>query len=768
MSLSQYDFTRNAGSKKFVTVIATFYSGCTPGREDYPTFTKYVSQLHSMTKNNFLPGNVAFVASLKNGVNRGIAEAWANINGSDVSPNVSSTNAGYPYLVDDRHRSLVYKFFDAAVHPAYAVIDHCMRYAALLPAVASQSGQDTIVNVVTALLKNTSTACPTDAEQPRAKEVRPKRNVHKPAPAPAPAAAGGEVCVPAFGATNTVGKLSTGIAAAFAQPRTLAFHPTSGNLWVGNNDTDSITVVKGKFDDDTAGAAAPTVGGLAHRFDRAHYHYMDKMAALAFGAGSSLVTCQESENNYDGRKTPNRFMGPSLYDTIAVEGTHAATGGWPKGRHIFIDAEGNKCDPHVASDRSSIKNNTTTTTTTCFMTHVDMLHASPNCMGIAHDPEPYTPYNNVFWVFDGLNSTLIRYDFEQPHGPGSLDHSLANVRRYPEIKLTRVPGVPGHMVVDAATRTLYIADTGGGRIVAVDADSGRYVDEARNDLGGNFTLWSSPLPSFEYTLFGCARHKTLASGINKPSGVALHGDTLLVGEHGTGKIIAFNKTTGVKLGEMTTGAKKLFGLAVEPKTGVVWFVDGAETSSVFFVERTKKCAGSPGTAATAATSLTFPSSATSEGDRPYCVPERVSLGTEVHNIAHDDGYLNMTPLGPGYGVSAECMKCGPGCDNDMLLMSGFLCHKCLPDNCRDGGIYPTSKGTCSNIIGKGYKCACDEGSYGDHCQHREADRPKNPSSPPPPPPAVASGGVFDVAPDWIAYLFVLALTATVHNAVMFL
>ena len=45
----------------------------------------------------------------------------------------------------------------------------------------------------------------------------------------------------------------------------------------------------------------------------------------------------------------------------------------------------------------------------------------------------------------------------------------------------------------------------------------------------------------------------------------------------------------------------------------------------------------------------------------------------------------MTPLGPGYGVTPECMACAPGCDNDMLLMSGFLCHKCLPDNCRDGG-----------------------------------------------------------------------------------
>jgi hypothetical protein len=40
-----------------------------------------------------------------------------------------------------------------------------------------------------------------------------------------------------------------------------------------------------------------------------------------------------------------------------------------------------------------------------------MLHESPQCMGITHDPERNTPFGNVYWVFDGLNSTLIRYDF---------------------------------------------------------------------------------------------------------------------------------------------------------------------------------------------------------------------------------------------------------------------------------------------------------------------------------------------------------------------
>jgi len=494
---------------------------------------------------------------------------------------------------------------------------------------------------------------------------------------------------------------------------------------------------------------------------------MDKMAALAFGAHSALVTCQESENDYDSTKTPNRFMGPSLYDTVAQVGT-AIRGGWPEGRHIFINAAGERCNPHVSADAAA---DPAANASTCFMTHIDMLHASPNCMGIVHDPEPSTPFNNVFWVFDGLNSTLIRYDFEQPHGPQSLDHSLANVRRYPEIKLTRVPGVPGHMTVDAQTRTLFIADTGGGRIVAVDADSGHYVDEARNDLGGNFTLWSSPLPSFEYTLFGCARHKTFATGIDKPSGMALHGNTLLVGEHGTGKIIAFHKTTGVRLGEFATGAAKLFGLTVEPTTGDVWFVDGADDASVKFVKRTQTCSVAAAAAVTNGPAMTFPATSSWEGDRAYCTPEANSLGTAVHVVNHNDGYLNMTPLGPGYGETPACRVCGPGCDNDMLLMSGFLCHRCLPDNCRDGNVYPTSKGTCSNIIGMGYTCRCDEGAFGDHCQHRTRTNAsgseglvKGAAAKPPMSNImnVSSPGIVAAVPNLIAYALVLAVVLAIH------
>jgi hypothetical protein len=61
---------------------------------------------------------------------------------------------------------------------------------------------------------------------------------------------------------------------------------------------------------------------------------------------------------------------------------------------------------------------------------------------------------------DEYAGTLMRFDFEKPHYPGSLAHELANVRRFDEVQLTRSPGDVGHLVVDQHPHTVYIADTG--------------------------------------------------------------------------------------------------------------------------------------------------------------------------------------------------------------------------------------------------------------------------------------------------------------------
>src|SRR5688572_30860417 len=94
--------------------------------------------------------------------------------------------------------------------------------------------------------------------------------------------------------------------------------------------------------------------------------------------------------------------------------------------------------------------------------HLDMLHQSPWCMGIAHWS------GNVYFVFDGNNGHVVYYDFQADHGPGADDHSDGIVRRYLDAQVTRVPGVPGHLIVDKASSWLYVADTGGRRIPRMD------------------------------------------------------------------------------------------------------------------------------------------------------------------------------------------------------------------------------------------------------------------------------------------------------------
>ena len=61
-------------------------------------------------------------------------------------------------------------------------------------------------------------------------------------------------------------------------------------------------------------------------------------------------------------------MGPTLYNTD------------PKGRNL-VNRLGEEC----GEDEE------------CFFRHADMLHESPGCIGMAHDPELRTTYGTVYW-----------------------------------------------------------------------------------------------------------------------------------------------------------------------------------------------------------------------------------------------------------------------------------------------------------------------------------------------------------------------------------
>jgi hypothetical protein len=192
-----------------------------------------------------------------------------------------------------------------------------------------------------------------------------------------------------------------------------------------------------------------------------------------------------------------------------------------------------------------------------------MLHQSPWCMGIAHDA------GNAYWAFDGLNGHIVYYDFMTDHGPGGGDHSDGLIRRYPDATITRVPEVPSHMEVDTATEWLYVADTGAGRVMRLDTSSGSFAANLPGDVDG--------IP--EYSSYEGATWETFVSGLQQPSGLALAGDVLFVGDRATGEIVAFDLGDGAERQRYGTGATALAGLAVGPQ-GHLWYVDAREDEVV--------------------------------------------------------------------------------------------------------------------------------------------------------------------------------------------
>jgi DNA-binding beta-propeller fold protein YncE len=338
--------------------------------------------------------------------------------------------------------------------------------------------------------------------------------------------------VPEWGLAPVFVQIASGVDGLYV-PRDLEFHPDHPDqLFVVNRATDSVTVI---FE---PGAAGQRTEEYADAFG---YHFMEEVAALAFGedtvvpdggTNSSFATCQESRNTYNGYSPPNDFMGPAL---------------WPGDLDVL--AQVHQDDGLLGS-------------------HLDMLHQTSYCMGIAHDSD------NAYWVFDGQDGELMFYDFQEPHGHGEDDHSDGIVRHYPEVALTRVPDVPGHMQLDQTTGLLYIADTGAGRVLVVDTLTGGLADD--------LPLFSNGEPLEEHSEMGSVQVRVLVEGLGQPSGLALHDGRLFVSDHQTGEILAFD-LDGNELGRVTApDGPGIMGLTVGPE-GTLWYVD-AEHELVVHIE----------------------------------------------------------------------------------------------------------------------------------------------------------------------------------------
>jgi hypothetical protein len=262
------------------------------------------------------------------------------------------------------------------------------------------------------------------------------------------------------------------------------------------------------------------------------WHFMRRPTSLSFGDTDTFSTCAEARtSNYEDVDIP--YNGPVL---------------WSADLSIF------GATPPADSPTDS--------------THIDMLHESPYCMGVAHD------HDNVYWAFNGDAGSIDRYDFHAPHEPGGDDHSDGELERYATGEVLRVPEVPSHLVFDPSSSLLYVADSGHGRIVALDTTSGT--------PDGDVTTYDPIV--IHVSMTGTKLHDVVAPGrLGVPSGLTLYQGVLFVTDAATSHIVAFD-LAGHLLADLDTGllAGALGGITIGPDGHA--YVADASNRQVFRID----------------------------------------------------------------------------------------------------------------------------------------------------------------------------------------
>ena len=289
-------------------------------------------------------------------------------------------------------------------------------------------------------------------------------------------------------------------------PNDLAFNPLSPTeLWVVNSADDSMTVFVNP-------GAAQTV----HNFwGQNSVHFLANPSGLAFGDNGFMATIHQEDQKTQSF-TPWDFMGPTLWtgDLNEFDGDHAS--------------------------------------------HYDMLHNSPNGMGIAWES------GNTYWVFDGEHSSLTRYAFNNDHGPGGSDHTDGDIARYAEGEVSRVAGVASHM--EYKDGLLYVADTGNNRIAVLDTSTGTPGNNTtpNHDSCDQYRMNGAVVT----TLIDGSEH-----GLQAPSGLAIHDDILFITDNATSTIYGFS-LDGQLLDWLETDLPPgcLMGIELDA-AGNVWTID---------------------------------------------------------------------------------------------------------------------------------------------------------------------------------------------------
>lgn len=262
--------------------------------------------------------------------------------------------------------------------------------------------------------------------------------------------------------------------------------------------------------------ASTEISDMWLRVDGNAWHFMSLPTGIAFSPDN--FNFASSAGVQDANHSGGTFTGPTLWSS----------------------------DPEIYAQPSGLNGS-----------HLDMLHGSPFGMGIAHEVD------NVFWIYDNYNKDIVRYDFVEDHGPGAADHSDGIVRRYSGTGINGDGQVPNNMILDKETGWLYIVDNGNDRVIRLDINSGTSMTQ--------LALINEPLA--EHSSVNGFTLETIISDLDKPCGIEMIDNLLLVGEYEMGEIIVYDMDNNFEeLGRISTGEAGMTGIKVGPD-GSIWYTN---------------------------------------------------------------------------------------------------------------------------------------------------------------------------------------------------
>ncbi len=319
---------------------------------------------------------------------------------------------------------------------------------------------------------------------------------------------------------KTIGTIAEGV----NEPRDLDFKPNSNELWVANYGTSDggTTVI-------FYNAGLPNQTSQ-FRKDSHTSHFMRFTSAIAFGDNGEWACASEIKNTASPSST---FMGPGLWSGDTAIFASVFQNNWVSGYPLG--------------------------------SHLDMLHQSPFAMGIAHDSL------EAYWVMDGHNENICKYDYVANHSPGYDDHSAGKIWRYTDVSVTRVAGIPSHLVLDKESGWLYFIDGISKQIRRMNTHTGSVAGNLNTPSTAN-----EPLAGY-YDVQG-ATVEVLDTLSTQPCGIEYYKQRLVVSDYDNGDIYIYSTSPSFSLlTTINTNHPGMMGVKVGPD-GHIWCVNNTDSA----------------------------------------------------------------------------------------------------------------------------------------------------------------------------------------------